>query len=69
MKQLKKLGRGYQKYLIEDNEEETHEAVIKVAKKICYTCTIGSLEIIDLGNRYLRKCTNCDKRTKSKPKI
>lgn len=31
----------------------------------CYKCEIGVLKITKFGNRYFRKCTNCDRHTKS----
>ena len=31
----------------------------------CFECQKGVLKIVRIGNRYLRKCTNCEKHTKS----
>ncbi|NVM34018.1 MAG: hypothetical protein HWN81_00380 [Candidatus Lokiarchaeota archaeon] len=31
----------------------------------CHDCEKGVLELIIIGNRYFRKCNNCDKHTKS----
>lgn len=69
VKRITKLSRGYYKYLDreEDAKEEALEQVTKEVKKVCFSCGIGELKKVDLGNRYYRQCTNCPKKTRSKP--
>jgi hypothetical protein len=65
-KRLKKLSRGYNKFL--DESEEVQEAAVEeakeIAKKICWDCNIGNYELIIIGNRRFRKCSECGKRGK-----
>lgn len=65
---IRKLNKGYNKFLFEDKEKEAVVSAKKIAKKICYVCHVGSMEKVSLGNRYFRKCTNegCENRTKTK---
>lgn len=67
---LKKLTRGYYKFLDEENQDEKEviiEKAFKEAEKVCWACRIGKLHKVDLGFRYFRQCNNCEYRTKSKP--
>lgn len=67
-KQVKELSRGYYKFLYTETEEETQKAVNQaknVAKKICFDCNVGELQLTIIGSRYWRYCNNCSKRTKS----
>lgn len=69
-KRLKKVSRGYYKFIEEEALEESTEALEKVTKelnKLCWECGVGNLIKVDLGPRYFRKCNNCPRRTKSKP--
>lgn len=68
LKKLKQLSRGYYKFLYSDTHEEEQEAVKEakaVAKKICFDCRVGELQLSIIGSRYWRYCNNCDKRTKT----
>lgn len=68
-KKLKVVNKGYYKYLVASDkaeQEEASEQIKAIAIKICYSCNIGNLKLMILGNRYIRKCTNCDYHTKSK---
>jgi hypothetical protein len=63
-KRLKKYSKGFP---VEEYEEEVfHKELPK--EKICYSCRIGKLMYVDLGNRYLRACSNCEYKTRSKSK-
>ena len=49
--------------IVPSRKRKKEAELIKLWK--CYACEIGVLKIMRIGNRYLRICTNCDKRTKS----
>lgn len=64
-KQLKKINKGYRK--IREQEDDESETIILVPDvKICYQCERGVMEKVIIHNRYFRKCTVCDNRTKAK---
>jgi len=68
-KQVKKLNRGYRKFLAVQGEEEEREAVEEakeVAKKICWDCNEGEFKKIEIAGRYFRLCNVCGKRGKTK---
>ncbi len=60
-RKLRETTKGYYKFMIAEDEEEEKKAIETVktiAKKICYTCQIGELILVDLGVRYYRQCNN-----------
>lgn len=65
-RRLKKLNKGY--YKIRD-EGKIEEKDIPKEVKICYSCRVGHLQLIDLGSRYYRQCNECKYHTKSKLKM
>jgi hypothetical protein len=66
LRQVKKLSRGYYKYLNEedDSKEEALEVVEKVVKKTCFDCGTGDYKEIIVGTRRWRQCQNCGKKGK-----
>lgn len=64
-KRLKKLSRGYYKYLEEDVHEEP-EPIKKEEKRICFDCTRGEMVLHIILNRRFRECNVCGRRTKTK---
>lgn len=67
MKQVKKLGRGYRKFMLAQDEGEVDDAVEKVkaaAKKMCFACGIGEYKEVIVMNRRWRQCSECGKRGK-----
>lgn len=68
LKRLKKVSKGYNKYLTEETEEDKQEAmeeVVKEVNKICFVCGGNYLKIELLG-RYFRQCDRCGKRGRAK---
>lgn len=66
-KQVKKLSRGYRKFLAVQGAEEEKEAVQEakeVAKKICWQCNTGEYREVIIANRRFRQCQDCGKRGK-----
>lgn len=69
MKQVKKLSRGYLKYLAEEDKDEkeqiVEDIVEKTVDKICFDCG-GIYRKHEILNRTYRLCDNCGKRGKTK---
>lgn len=68
-KRLKSVSRGYRKFQDEENQDEKENIIKEAAKelqKMCWTCRVGKLNKVELGNRYYRKCDSCPYRTKTK---
>lgn len=63
LRQLKKLSRGYKKFMVEDDHKEAHKMVEAVARKICFECSVGEMKEIVVCNRRWRACTHCAHRT------
>ena len=68
-KMLDRYDVAEQSGLIDENaimpsKKRRKEAELRKLWK-CYKCQKGVLKIIRIGNRYFRKCTYCDKHTKS----
>jgi uncharacterized protein (DUF342 family) len=67
MKRVKKLGRGYRKFMLAQDEGEEQDAVeaAKIAaKKMCFSCGIGEYKEVIVMNRRWRQCSECGKRGK-----
>jgi hypothetical protein len=64
LRQLKKVSKGYKRYLLEEDEEEKKQVIETVAKKICFSCSIGEYKEIIVANRRWRQCDSCGKRGK-----
>lgn len=69
-KRLKKVSRGYYKYLNECEEQEQEvevrkfkEEVKDVLVKVCHECG-GNYRLIIIGTRRFRKCQTCGKKGK-----
>lgn len=62
-KRVKKLSRGYRKFLDADPLEEDNKEV-QIQTKMCYDCKVGEYKLHIIANRRWRACTNCDKRGK-----
>ena len=73
---LKRARKNLDRYAVAEEKGLIDEGVIIPGKKRqkaielieqwkCYECKHGVLKLIRIGNRYFRKCTNCDKHTKS----
>jgi hypothetical protein len=66
---LQQYNEAQEKGLYKDNEIVQSKKRIKeqelIEKWRCFDCKVGILELIIIGNRYIRKCNNCDRRTKS----
>jgi membrane protease subunit (stomatin/prohibitin family) len=71
MKRVKKLGRGYRKFMLAQDEGEEQDAVEAAriaAKKMCFQCGMGEYKKVEIANRYFRMCKECGKRGKTKIK-
>lgn len=68
LKQVKKLSRGYRKFMAEDDESEKDavECAKEIAKKMCWDCSEGEFKKIEIAGRYFRLCNVCGKRGKTK---
>lgn len=65
LKQVKKLTKGYYKYLEdEENKEEVEDFVEETVNKICWDCGTGDYKEIIVVNRRWRQCQNCGKKGK-----
>lgn len=64
-KQLKKVTRGYRKYLNEEPVEEIKKPS-KDDPKDCWECSRGKLIVKVVLDRRFRECDVCGKRTKTK---
>lgn len=65
-RQLKKINKGYRRIRDDEDSDEPEIIVVKPEIKVCYECERGVMEKITIMNRYFRKCTNCNNRTKVK---
>ena len=64
-KRVKKLARGYRKFLDEDPLDDEPEVILE-DKKECWDCGKGVLEAFIVFNRRWRCCNLCGKRTRVK---
>lgn len=67
LKQVKKLTKGYYKYLEDEEskkEDNVEEFVEQTVNKICWDCGTGEYKEIIVINRRWRQCQNCGKKGK-----
>jgi ribosomal protein L37AE/L43A len=75
-RELKTARKMLDRYLVAEEKGLIEEGVIVPSQKrekeaelveqwTCYECGKGVLRLIRIGNRYFRKCSHCDKHTKS----
>ena len=68
LKRLRKVSKGYNRFLMEEAEEEKQEALDEVGKEVdktCWDCG-GDYKIIKILDRRWRQCQGCQKRGKVK---
>lgn len=75
-REIKQLRKLLDRFEVSEEKGLIEEGVILPSKKrqkeqelkkrwTCHQCSKGILRLIIVGNRYFRKCDNCDKHTKS----